>query len=71
MDVTDETGVEGGWNLRNLRSHLRLISALTMLAFVVCHLTAHSFLLISFERAEAARNILMYPWRTRSAPPSW
>jgi adenylate cyclase len=61
MAVTDE---EAGWNLRNLRSNLRLISALTMLAFVVCHLTAHSFLLISFERAEAARNILMYPWRT-------
>jgi adenylate cyclase len=30
----------------------------------VCHLTAHGFLLISFERAEAARNILMYPWQT-------
>jgi adenylate cyclase len=64
MDVTNEAKVEAGWNLRNLRSNLRLVSALTMLAFVVCHLTAHAFLLISFERAEAARNILMYPWRT-------
>lgn len=64
MDVTNEAKVEAVWNLRNLRSDLRLVSALTMLAFVVCHLTAHGFLLISFERAEAARNILMYPWRT-------
>jgi adenylate cyclase len=64
MDVTNEAKVEAVWNLRNLRSDLRLVSALTMLAFVVCHLTAHGFLLISFERAETARNILMYPWRT-------
>jgi adenylate cyclase len=64
MDVTNEAKVEAVWRLRNLRSNLRLVSALTMLAFVVCHLTAHGFLLISFERAEAARNILMYPWRT-------
>ncbi len=35
-----------------------------MLAFVVCHLTAHGLLIVSFERAEAALNILMYPWRT-------
>ena len=34
-----------------------------MLSFVICHLTAHCFLLISFEDAEAARRILMYPWR--------
>jgi adenylate cyclase len=64
MDVTNEAKVEAVWNLRNLRSDLRLVSALTMLAFVVCHLTAHGFLLISFERAETARNILMYLWRT-------
>ncbi len=47
----------------NWRSWLRLLSALTMLAFVICHLTAHCFLLISFEDAEAARSVLMYPWR--------
>jgi adenylate cyclase len=34
-----------------------------MLSFVICHLTAHCFLLISFEDAEAVRRILMYPWR--------
>jgi adenylate cyclase len=47
----------------NWRSWLRLLSALTMLAFVICHLTAHCFLLISFDDAETARRILMYPWR--------
>ena len=49
MDVTN---VEAVWSLRNLRSNLCLVSAHTMLAFVVCHLTAHGFLLISFERAD-------------------
>ena len=34
-----------------------------MLSFVICHLTAHCFLLVSFDDAEAARRILMYPWR--------
>ena len=35
-----------------------------MLAFVVCHLSAHCLLLVSFDDAEATRNFLMYPWRT-------
>ncbi len=52
------------WNLRNLRSGLRLTSALVMLAFVICHLSAHSLLLVSFESAETVRGALMYPWRT-------
>ena len=52
------------WDLRLLRNNVRLVSALVLLAFVVCHLTAHSFLLISFERAGAALDILMYPWRS-------
>ena len=52
------------FDLRALRSNLRLASALTMLAFVISHLTAHSVLLISFERAESALEILMYPWHT-------
>ncbi len=46
------------------RSSLRLASALVMLAFVICHLTAHCFLLISLTDAEAALDVLMYPWRT-------
>jgi adenylate cyclase len=53
----------GGRSGSNWRSWLRLASALTMLSFVICHLTAHCFLLISFDDAEAARRILMYPWR--------
>jgi len=50
--------------LRGWRGRLRLASALVMLTFVVCHLTAHSFLLVSFEAAETALKILMYPWGT-------
>ena len=52
------------WNLGAYRSSLRLTSALILLAFVICHLTAHSVLLISLERAESALDILMSPWRT-------
>jgi len=46
------------------RARLRLISGLVMLAFVICHLTAHCFLLISVEDAESVLTALMYPWRT-------
>ncbi len=52
------------WHLRTLRSNLRLTSALVLLAFVICHLTAHCLLLVSFDDAEVTRNVLMYPWRT-------
>ena len=52
------------WDHRIWRGRLRLASALVMLTFVVCHLTAHSFLLVSFDAAETALKILMYPWRT-------
>jgi len=52
------------WDLRIWRASLRLTSALVMLAFVICHLSAHCLLLVSFEDAEATRNFLMYPWRT-------
>src|ERR1700745_2361210 len=51
-------------DLGPFRSKVRPVSALVLLAFVVCHLTAHSFLLVSFERAGAALDILMYPWRS-------
>jgi adenylate cyclase len=51
-------------DLRQWRASLRLTSGLVMLSFVICHLTAHCFLLVSFEDAEAVRNALMYPWRT-------
>jgi adenylate cyclase len=52
------------WNPRMLRASLRPVSALVLLAFVVCHLAAHSLLLVSLDRAETALYILMYPWRT-------
>ena len=52
------------WNLRMLRGNLRLGSALIMLAFVICHLAAHSALLLSLERADDALDFLMTPWWT-------
>ena len=53
-----------GWNPRMLRNYLRPVSALVLLAFVVCHLVAHSLLLVSLDQAEAGLYVLMYPWRT-------
>jgi adenylate cyclase len=53
-----------GWDPRMVRNKVRLYSGLVLLAFVVCHLTAHGFLLISFEWAGAALDALMFPWRT-------
>ncbi len=52
------------WTVLYWRDRLRLASALVLLSFVVCHLSAHCLLLVSFEDAEATRNALMYPWRT-------
>ena len=40
-----------------------------MLAFVICHLTAHGLLIVSFERAEATLNVLMYPWLEPGSAP--
>jgi adenylate cyclase len=51
-------------DLRSTRANLRLISALIMLAFVVSHLSAHGFLLVSIEQAEHVLGVLMEPWRT-------
>jgi adenylate cyclase len=51
-------------HFRVWRARLRLISGLTMLAFVISHLTAHCFLLISVEDAQSVLDVLMYPWRT-------
>jgi adenylate cyclase len=66
LDVSAELpeGMATGWNTQTLRNNLRLVSALVLLAFVVCHLTAHSLLLVSFDQARTGLNILMYPWRT-------
>ena len=51
-------------NLRMWRARLRLISGLTMLTFVISHLTAHWFLLISVDDAETVLTALMSPWHT-------
>ena len=51
-------------NLRLWRARLRLISGLVMLTFVISHLTAHWFLLISVEDAETVLTVLMSPWHT-------
>ena len=52
------------WNFNVWRSYLRLGSALILLSFVICHLTAHCLLLVSFDDAEVMLNVLMYPWRS-------
>jgi hypothetical protein len=52
------------WKAEVWRGNMRLGSGLVLLAFVICHLTAHAFLLISFESADVALDILMAPWRT-------
>jgi adenylate cyclase len=52
------------WNPWALRGHFRLGSALIMLAFVICHLAAHSILLLSLDRAGDALHFLMAPWQT-------
>ena len=52
------------WNVRAVRARLRLVSALIMLAFVICHLVSHMTLLISLPFANRALTMLMAPWRT-------
>ena len=48
-DVSVESRKSGAMgNPRAVRNTLRLASAVVLLAFVLCHLTAHSFLLVSF-----------------------
>ena len=51
-------------NLRMWRARLRLVSGLVMLVFVISHLTAHWFLLISVEDAQSVLTVLMSPWHT-------
>ena len=53
-----------GLDGRTSRSVLRLTSALVMLTFVICHLSAHSVLLVSTDRAQDVLLALMGPWRT-------
>jgi adenylate cyclase len=52
------------WDAHTWRNYLRLTSGLVLLSFVVCHLTAHAFLLVSFNAADIAFDITMTAWRT-------
>jgi adenylate cyclase len=52
------------WDARTWRNNLRLTSGLVLLSFVICHLTAHCFLLVSFNVADVAFDITMTAWRT-------
>lgn len=45
------------------RSRARLVSALVMLSLVICHLTAHAFLLVSIDAGNEALTLLLAPWR--------
>src|SRR5437764_596803 len=47
---------------RLLRARARLISALVLLSFVLCHLVSHMFLIVSLPAAEQALDILMTFW---------
>jgi adenylate cyclase len=47
-----------------MRGNLRLVSALVMLTFVVCHLSAHILLLVSLDVADVGLSLLMMPWRS-------
>lgn len=52
--------------LRLARSYARLISGLVLLAFVICHLASHIFLIVSLPIAEKAFAVLMMFWRSNA-----
>jgi adenylate cyclase len=51
---------------RFVRARARLISALVLLSFVLCHLTSHMFLIVSLPVAEQALDTLMTFWWTET-----
>jgi adenylate cyclase len=63
-------GLGLGWRIEGighvLRARLRLVSALVLLSFVVCHLVSHIFLLVSIPVASNALGILMTIWWTKT-----
>ena len=54
-----------------LRSRLRLGSALVMLSFVVCHLAAHSVLLVSESAATSVFGLTRERRRATHKTPFW
>ncbi len=53
------------WDARTWRNNLRLTSALVLLSFVICHLFAHSLLIVSLNAANVAFDVTMYVWQTK------
>jgi adenylate cyclase len=53
------------WDAKTWRNNLRLGSALVLLSFVICHLLAHCFLIVSFDVADAVFDLTMTGWQTR------
>ena len=51
---------------RFIRARARLISALVLLSFVLCHLVSHIFLIVSLPVAEQVLDRLMRFWRTET-----
>jgi adenylate cyclase len=51
---------------RQIRAYARLVSGLTLLAFVLCHLGSHIFLIVSVPVAQDAFGILMAFWLTNA-----
>jgi len=49
-----------------IRAHARQISALILLAFVICHLLSHAFLIVSIPLANEALGVLMAFWWTQT-----
>src|SRR6476661_8592889 len=52
------------WDARTWRNNLRLASGLVLLSFVICHLLAHSLLIVSLDAANVAFGVTMYVWQT-------
>jgi adenylate cyclase len=49
---------------RLVRARARLLSALVLLSFVLCHLASHITLIVSVPFAQQALDVLMWFWRT-------
>jgi hypothetical protein len=54
VGLFEKAAPSGRWDVRAVRGRLRLVSALVMLAFVVCHLVSQITLLVSFPVANRA-----------------
>ena len=53
------------WDARTWRNNLRLTSALVLLSFFICHLLAHSLLIVSLDAADVTFDVTMYVWQAK------